>query len=255
MILAIDVGNTNIVLGCVNNKEVTSMARVATNKLMTSDEYCIKIKAIMDLRKIELDKIDGCIISSVVPPVTSVLKKAINLLLGEPAMVVGPGIKTDFDIKIDNPAQLGSDLVVAATAVIDEYPLPAVVVDMGTATTFSVVSKKKSYLGGLIVPGLMTSLQALTSNTAQLPNISLEAPPHVIGKNTIDCMKSGIIFSNAAAIDGIVDRIEEQLGEKVTVVATGGLASVIKPHCKHRVIYDETLLLKGLFIIYNKNKG
>ncbi|MEG0397446.1 MAG: type III pantothenate kinase, partial [Oscillospiraceae bacterium] len=150
MILAIDVGNTNIVLGCVNNKEVTTMARVATNKLMTADEYCIKIKAIMDLRKIELDKIDGCIISSVVPPVTSVLKKAINLLLGEPAMVVGPGIKTDFDIKIDNPAQLGSDLVVAATAVIDEYPLPAVVVDMGTATTFSVVSKKKSYLGGLI---------------------------------------------------------------------------------------------------------
>ena len=254
MLLAIDVGNTNIVLGCADGSKIESMARVATNKIMTADEYAIKIKSILELHGVHIEDIDDCIISSVVPPVTGTLKKAVSYVIGKAPMVVGPGIKTGLDIKIDNPAQLGSDLVVDAVATIANYPLPAVVVDMGTATTFSVINEKGAYLGGMILPGLGTSLQALSSNTAQLPNISIETPEAVIGKNTIDCMKSGIIYGNAATIDGIVDRIEAELSTEVNVIATGGLASKIFHHCRHKVIYDETLLLKGLAIIYEKNK-
>ncbi len=254
MLLAIDVGNTNIVLGCADGNKINSMARVYTNKVRTADEYAVKIKSILELHGVEISQIDDCIISSVVPPVTGALKKAVKYVIGKNPMVVGPGIKTGLDIKIDNPAQLGSDLVVDAVAAIAGYPLPAVVVDMGTATTFSVINKNGAYLGGMILPGLGTSLQALSANTAQLPNISIEAPQEVIGKNTIDCMKSGVIYGNAATIDGIVERIEAELGETVKVIATGGLAAQIFNHCKHEVIYDETLLLKGLSIIYEKNK-
>ena len=169
-------------------------------------------------------------------------------------MVLAAGVKTGLNIKIDNPAQLGADLVANAVAGIHNYPVPLIIIDMGTATTLSVVDEKKQYIGGMILPGPRISLDALTARASQLSGISLEAPKHIVGKNTIECMKSGIVYSNAAAMDGMIERIEEEIGCKATVVATGGLAKSIIPHCKREVILDEELMLKGLYIIYEKNK-
>ena len=167
---------------------------------------------------------------------------------------LGPGVKTGLNIMMDNPGQLGADQVADAVAGIAGYPVPLILIDMGTATTASVVNSKKQYVGGMILPGVGVSLDALTARASQLSGISIDAPRHVIGKNTIECMKSGVLYSNAAALDGIIDRIEEELGEKATVVATGGLAKKIVPHCKREIILDEELLLRGLLIIYEKNK-
>ena len=212
------------------------------------------IKTILDIYHIKGSEIEGGIISSVVPQITNIAKLAAEKILKKEVMVLGPGIKTGLNIMMDHPAQLGADLVANAVAGIALYPLPQIIVDMGTATTFSVVDEKHHYIGGMILPGVRISLDALTARASQLSGISIEAPKRLIGKNTIDCMKSGVLYSNAAAIDGIVERIEEELGQKTTVIATGGLAKKIVPHCKREVILDEDLLLKGLMIIYNKNK-
>ncbi|MEG2143796.1 MAG: type III pantothenate kinase [Oscillospiraceae bacterium] len=254
MLLAIDAGNSNIVLGCIREGKILLVARMATEIIKTDDQYAVQIDGILKMHGIDADKLDNCIISSVVPPLIDTLKRAVEHLTGKVPLVVGPGIKTGLNIKIDNPAQLGSDLVVDAVAAINQYPTPIVVIDMGTATTFSVIGEDMAYLGGMIMPGVRLSLQALSGGTSQLPGISIEPPPRLIGKNTIDCMKSGIVNGNAAMIDGILSRIEEELGKKPTAVATGGLSSVIIPHCRNKIIYDETLLLKGLALIYEKNK-
>ena len=174
-------------------------------------------------------------------------------MLGKSVKIVGPGVKTGMNILMDNPAQVGSDRIVNAVAAINEYPAPLVIIDMGTATTFCVVDAKKNYIGGMILPGVRISLDALTAGTSQLSRISIEAPKKIIGKNTIDCMKSGIIHGNAACIDGMVYRIERELGQKTTVIATGGLAKRIVPYCEQEIIVDDELLLKGLRLIYNKN--
>lgn len=155
---------------------------------------------------------------------------------------------------MDNPAQVGSDRIVNAVAAINEYAAPLIIIDMGTATTFCVVDEKKNYIGGMILPGVRISLDALTSGTSQLSRISIEAPKKIIGKNTIDCMKSGIINGNAACIDGMISRINRELGQEATVIATGGLAKKIVPHCEKEILIDDELLLKGLRLIYEKNK-
>ena len=180
------------------------------------------------------------------PQITNIVKLAAEKILKKNAIVLGPGVKTGLNIMMDNPGQLGADQVADAVAGIAGYPVPLILIDMGTATTASVVNSKKQYVG--------VSLDALTARASQLSGISIDAPRHVIGKNTIECMKSGVLYSNAAALDGIIDRIEEELGEKATVVATGGLAKKIVPHCKREIILDEELLLRGLLIIYEKNK-
>ena len=169
--------------------------------------------------------------------------------------MLGPGLKTGLNILMDQPGQLGADLVADAVAGISEYPVPLIIFDMGTATTVSVVDSQKHYIGGMILPGIQISLDALTARASQLGGISIEAPRRVIGKNTVECMKSGILYSSAASIDGIIDRMEEELGQKATVIATGGLAKKIVPHCRRQVILDEDLLLKGLMVIYEKNQG
>ena len=255
MVLAVDIGNTNIVMGCVDvENTVTAIFRIKTDISRTMWQYAVEIHSMLQLFNIDKTQIDGCIISSVVPPLTSVLKGAVNIALKVNAKIVGVGMKTGLNIMIDNPSAVGSDLVVDAVAVIHQYSLPAVVIDMGTATTFSVIDKRKNYLGGMILPGVTISQSALTERTSQLPKISLEAPKNVIGKNTVDCMKSGAVYGNAAMIDGIVERIEEEIGEKMTVVATGGLSECIVPHCKRKDIQlDSNLLLKGLKILYDKN--
>ena len=255
MIIAVDIGNTNIVLGCAENNRILFRERIATNQTATDLEYAVKIRAALDMNGINFGTIDGAIISSVVPSVTNTVKAAIMKLTGVKVMVVGPGIKTGLSIMIDNPAQLGSDLVVDAVAGIQEYPVPLIIIDMGTATTLSVIDKNRSYLGGMIMTGMAVSTDALISRTAQLPKIAFDPPKKTIGTNTVDCLKSGIMFSNACAIDGLIERIEEELGEKCTVVATGGLSGVVIPLCRRSdIILDDILLLKGLMIIYNKNQ-
>lgn len=253
MILTIDIGNTNIVLGCSHNDEILFIERIATDSTKTETEYAILFKNVLELHSINAKTIDGGIISSVVPSLTNMIKRAINKLADVNIVVVGPGVKTGLKILTDNPAQLGADLVVDAVAGSAEYPLPLIICDFGTATTISVVSKAKEYLGTVIMPGVKVSLDSLVGRTAQLPKISFDPPKHVIGTNTVDCMKSGILYSNAASLDGMIERIEAELGTKTTVVATGGLASTIIPLCKRDIIIDDMLLLKGLVIIYNKN--
>ena len=256
MILAIDVGNTNIVIGCAESgkNKVCFTERISTNQTATDLEYAAVIKTAFEMNGINPSEIDGGIISSVVPSVTDTLKKAVKKYIGIDMLTVGPGVKTGLKIVIDNPAQLGSDLVVDAVAGISKYPVPQIVIDMGTATTLSVVDKNKNYLGGAIMTGMAVSTDALISRTSQLPKIAFEPPKKVIGSNTVDCLKSGIMFSQACAIDGMIDRIEEELGEKCTVIATGGLAGLVVPLCKRKIIFDDNLLLNGLVIIYNKNK-
>ncbi len=254
MILAIDVGNSNIVIGCCEDGKIAFSERISTSRENTALEYAISFKTILELYNIKQNEIDGAIISSVVPSVTTTIKLAIKKIAGIDTKIVGPGTKTGLNIIIDNPAQLGSDLVVDAVAGISEYKLPLIIFDMGTATTASVIDSKGSYLGGMIIPGVNVSLNALTAGTSQLPKINLEPPKKVISSNTVDCMKSGIIFGQASLIDGVIDRFEEELGQKCTVIATGGLSGSIIPYCKRKVIHDKDLLLKGLIKIYEKNK-
>lgn len=254
MVLAVDIGNSNIVLGCFEDDRILFIERLSTNQNSTTLEYTVLIKTILELNNLSHASFQGGIISSVVPSVTQTVKEAMTRLTGKPVMVVGPGVRTGLKIMLDNPAQLGSDRVADAVAAINNYPCPLIIIDMGTATTISVIDGDKNFLGGMIIPGLRVSLDSLTNRTSQLPKISLEPPKKVIGSNTIDCMKSGIIYSTASSIDGAVDRLEEELGEKCTVISTGGLSKAIIPFCRRDIIIDDKLLLKGLVIIYNKNK-
>ena len=207
----------------------------------------------MLMHGIDRHEITGGIISSVVPQLTDILKRSLQICCEIEPLVVGPGIKTGLNILIDNPKQLGSDLVVDAVAALAEYKPPLIVLDLGTASTMSVLDRNGNYRGGVIIPGVRISLDALASRASQLQNISLEAPAHVVGTNTIDCMKIGLIYGQASMFDGMIDRIEEELGEKATIVATGGLARPILMHSHHEIIIDDDLLIKGLVHIYKKN--
>ena len=254
MILAIDIGNTHTIAGCLDNSTIYFVERIATDYQKTAAEYAVILKSIIELNHIELSRIEGIIISSVVPPVSKNIENAVTKLSPIKPFIVGPGLKTGLNIKTDNPAQLGSDLVVGAVAAIDQYPCPLIVFDLGTATTISVIDKNKVFLGVVIYPGVHVAFESLANKTAQLPDIRLEKPDKVIGTTTVACMQSGAIYGNASMIDGMIERIEEELGMTTTVVATGGLASSIATACKKQIIVDDELLLKGLLILYNKNK-
>ena len=251
MLLAIDVGNTNIVLGLIDDEHLIKSGRFSTNINETDEEYAMKIHSFLSIHKAL--KIDGAIISSVVPALISTLKNAVKMICDIDAVIVGPGIKTGLSIKIDDPAQLGADLVVAAVAAKEKYPMPAIIFDLGTATTGSVLDKNGNFLGGIITTGVKTSLNALTAGAALLPQIDITSPKKVIGTNSIESMKSGSVIGTACMLDGLVDRFEAELGEKATVIATGGLGKSIAENCKHDMIIDENLLIDGLRIIYNKN--
>lgn len=254
MILAVNIGNTNIVIGAIDNGKIIFVERLSAVNKKTQLEYALDIKNIISLYDIDAKKIDGGIISSVVPLLTDVIKEAINKIFGFTPYVVGPGIKTGINIRLDNPAEIGADLVAQAVAVISEYEAPALIIDLGTATTFSYIDDNKNILGGLIMPGIRISLEALTENASQLMDISVEPPKEVIGRNTKESMKSGVVYGNAAMIDGIISRIEKSVGKLSTIVATDGWSKLIIPYCEHQIIYDEDLLLKGLWTIYKKNK-
>lgn len=253
MILAVDIGNTNIVIGCIEGEKVRFVERVSTDLSKTELEYVVEFKTLFDLYRVGIEDIKGSIVSSVVPPLNNIVRAAMEKLLHIKPLLVGPGLKTGLNILMDNPGQVGSDLIVNAVAGLHYYGAPIILIDMGTATTISVVDEKKNYVGGMILPGVRVSLESLVNRTSQLPKISLEAPKKIIGRNTIECMKSGIVIGQAAQMDGMVERIWEEMGAQVTVVATGGLAGCIIPHCRNKIICDNELTLKGLGIIYRKN--
>lgn len=254
MLLAIDIGNTNILIGGIQDDKIIFKARIATDRTRTSDQYGVEIKNMIEALGSKISDISDCIISSVVPPVFNSVRTGVIKIIGKQPMVVGPGLKTGLNIHVDVPSQVGSDRIVIAVAALAEYQAPLILIDMGTATTIEVVEPENRYLGGVIFPGVKVSLDALTSRAAQLPGISLDQPKQVIGKNTVDCMRSGTMYGNAAMIDGLVDRIEEELGHSSTIIATGGLARFITPLCKRDIIVEKDLLLKGLNLIYKKNR-
>ncbi len=254
MLLAIDIGNTNLVIGCIENDEIVFKARIATDQLRTSDQYGVEIKNMMEAYGVQVGDIDDCIISSVVPPVFNSVRTGVIKVIGKQPMVVGPGLKTGLNIHMDVPSQVGSDRIVIAVAALAEYSAPLILMDLGTATTIEVVEPENKYIGGIIFPGVKVSLEALTNRAAQLPGISLDQPKQIIGKNTVDCMRSGIMYGTAAMLDGLVERIEGEIGHSATLIATGGMAQFITPLCKRNIILEKDLLLKGLNILYKKNK-
>ena len=255
MILAVDVGNTNVVLACLENGKAVGMSRYATNRDELASDYALKIRQSLELDKIDTKKLEGAIISSVVPPVTEAIREAIKRLLGIDSLVVGSGIKTGINIRIDDPGTAGCDLITGAVGALSKYKPPIIIIDMGTATTLFALDKSGAFIGGSRIPGVKLSYSALSSGASLLPVISVsEAPKKVISTNTVDCMKSGAIFGTASMIDGMIERMEAELGGNVTSVATGGLAGHIIPYCKKKIEYEPELLLDGLQIIYDKNK-
>ena len=254
MLLAIDVGNTNIVIGCIEKGKILHVFRVFSNIAKTADEYSVEIKNILEFHEVERGKIDGSVISCVVPPLTNVLKDAVKQLTGVSAMVVGAGIKTGMNISIDDPGTLAGDMVAASVGALSKYSTPAIIVDMGTATKMMVLDKDGSFIGGAILPGVAISMNALTAGTSLLPRVPIEAPAKCISANTVESMKSGAIFGAASMIDGMAERFEIELGMQALVVATGGLAEPIYRHCKRVIMHDPNLILHGLNVIYEKNQ-
>lgn len=254
MILAVDIGNTNIVVGCIDNGEIKMTARVASDRQKTGDEYALFLKNLLKLHEIPADCFEGGIISSVVPSLSGALKYAAETVIGKEMLLVSAGLKTSLNIRMDNPRQVGADLIVDGVAALSKYKAPIVVFDMGTATTMSLIDEDGCYAGGMIIPGAVLSLNALSSRTSQLPHVGVEAPKTLIGKNTVDCMRSGIVYSNAAMIDGLIERVAAVLKKPLTAIATGGLSEVIVPYCKEKVILEPNLLLEGLWILYCKNR-
>ena len=254
MLLCVDIGNTNIVLGCYRGDDCIFSSRISTDKARLQDQYAVDIGSILSLYCIEPSLITESIISSVVPSLTEPLSYAIELVTGSYPMILNPGLKTGLNIKIDNPAQLGSDFVACAVAAKEKYPLPLVIIDMGTATTISAVAANGDFIGCAILPGLRVSTEALVARTSLLTGISYQAPKSAIGANTNDSMQSGVIYGSAAMLDGLCERFFDELGETGVAVATGGLASIVVPYCKTPIIIDNMLLLDGLRSVFKKNQ-
>jgi len=254
MILAVDIGNSNIVIGGIAGDEILFEARLRTDATKTSDEYCIDLKMILDVYGFSAKDVEGSIIASVVPQVLNSMKTSVLKLTGKTPLVVGPGLKTGLNIAIENPSQTGADLVVGCVAALREHQAPMIVIDMGTATTMIVLDKNSAMIGGCIMPGVKISMDALTDRTALLPGLQLDQPKRAIGRNTIDCMRSGLMLGAACMIDGMIERMEEELGYKTTVIATGGIAKFVIPMCRREIVYDKDLLVKGLATLYRENR-
>ena len=256
MLLAIDVGNSNTSIGLFDdNKNLQFLASLDTDSRKTADQISVDLMNLFTLYGFNYKHVTGAILCSVVPPLNFMMQKALTRLLGKPPMVVGPGVKTGLNIRLTNQTQVGADIVADAVSALEKFPAPIITIDMGTATTIGVISEGRNYEGGLLLPGVNVSLEALSRRAAQLPDISLQHPKSLIGKNTEDCMRSGIVYGTAGMLDGVIDRIREEFpGKEVTVVATGGNAPVIVRYCRNKIIYDKYLLMEGLWTIYQKNK-
>lgn len=256
MILVLDVGNTNIVVGGFEGETLRFHLRIKSDRMGTADEYMLKLKGLLEARGVDLGAVEGGILSTVVPELRYALCQAMELLTGKAFLVVSDRMDTGLPLRMDAPERLGADLIVGAVAALSLYRPPLVIFDMGTATTMSVVDPSGTYIGGSIIPGLRLSMDALSAHAAQLPFIDLREPPaRLIGSNTVDCMRSGAILGCAAMLDGLIGRVEEELGETVTVVATGGLMGTVLPYCRRTIHFEEDLLLTGLLQLYRRNAG
>ena len=254
MILALDIGNTSIIVGGMEAGQAAFTLRLSSDLARTADEYAALLSFSAAQRCVDLKIAEGAIISSVVPQLTGVLFEVVRSLTGTTPIVVGPGVKTGLRIRIDDPGELGADFVAAAVAALDRYPLPCVTIDMSTATAIGVLDGEGNYIGGVIAPGLVVSGNALARRTAQLPNVYVQPPPTVINRNTADSMRSGLVYGTAAMLDGLLDRIEAELGAPVSAVATGDQASAITPFCRRQITLEPDLLMRGLWLIYQKNR-
>lgn len=257
MLLAIDIGNSNISVGLFDESgELKFLSSIDTDSRKTADQISIDLMNLFHLYHYDLSDLTGAIFSSVVPPFNFMMEKALTRLLGKPPMIVGPGIKTGLNIRMEVHNQLGADIVANAVAALEKYPAPIIMIDMGTATTVSYISAQRTYEGGMMFPGVRLSLDALSDHTAQLPDIALQHPKSLIGKNTEDCMRSGIVYGTAGMLDGLIDRIKETLpSEQLSIVATGNNAPVIVRYCRNQVVYDKYLLMEGLYRIFRKNQS
>lgn len=256
MLLAIDVGNSNTSVGLFDkNKSLRFLASLDTDSRKTADQISIDLMNLFTLYHFNYTDVTGAILCSVVPPLNFMMEKALTRLLGKPPMVVGPGVRTGLNIRLAVQTQVGADIVADAVAALEKFPTPIITIDMGTATTIGVISEGRTYEGGLLLPGVNVSLEALSRRAAQLPAISLQAPKNLIGKSTEDCMRSGIVYGTAAMLDGIIDRIRGEFpGKELHIVATGGSAPFIVKFCRNKILYDKTLLMKGLWAIYKRNQ-
>lgn len=255
MILAVDIGNSTVVMGLIDNNELIACKKTVTDISELEVNYREEIKTLLKSHSIPESKIEGAIISSVVPLLTDILKEAVSDIFKSEPMIVSSESITEIDIITDNPSQLGGDRIADAAAGINEYGAPLVIIDMGTATTVSVINPEKQFLGGLILPGVRTSLNSLINNTSQLPRIKLGTPSkRIIGRNTVSSIENGIIYGTAAQIDGLIQRLSEELDFNPKIIATGGNAGVVIPYCNSKIIYDKNLLLKGLYVIYQNEK-
>ncbi len=250
MILALDIGNTNIVVGGIENGEVLFTGRMKTDEKTSADQIASQIDFILKLH--DAPRPEGGIISSVVPFVTGRAEKAVKSLTGRDAIVVDKN-NIGINIEMDNPEKVGEDMLVDAVAALAKYEPPLIIFDMGTASTCSIIDKNGSYIGSIIAPGVCISMNALSECCSKLPRIELSEPQNIIAKNTVQSMKSGIVYGNAAMMDGIADRVFDELGYKTRIIATGGVGCVIVPHCRHEMEYDPDLLLKGLAVLWEKN--
>lgn len=254
MVLTVDIGNTNITIGVFNKNDLLFTARLATDRKRTEDQYAVELLNIFKLRNADISEFSGAIISSVVPELTDVLKAAVASVTDKDPMIlrndIGSGLKVINNIN----GQIGADIAAVAVAAINKYPLPCFVLDLGTATKIILLDENGMFMGCTISPGVGISLYALASRTSQLPTINLETPDSSIGTNTIDCMKSGLVYGTAAMLDGLTERMEKDFGQKVaSIIATGGLSKEIIKNCNKTVIYDENLILHGLKVIYDNN--
>ena len=256
MLLAIDVGNSTTSVGLFDReKNLRFLAYLDTDSRKTADQISIDLMNLFALYHYNYQDVTGAIFCSVVPPLNFMMSKALTRLLGKPPMMVGPGVRTGLNLRMENQVQVGADIVADAVAALERFEPPIITIDMGTATTIGVIDAQRNYVGGMLLPGVNVSLEALSRRAAQLPAISLQHPKAVIGKNTEDCMRAGIVYGTAGMLDGIIERIRGEFGgREISVVATGGNAPVIVKYCKTPIVYDKFLLMNGLWAIYQKNK-
>ena len=256
MLLAIDVGNSTTSVGLFDReKNLRFLAYLDTDSRKTADQISIDLMNLFTLYHYNYQDVTGAIFCSVVPPLNFMMSKALTRLLGTPPMMVGPGVRTGLNLRMENQVQVGADIVADAVAALERFEPPIITIDMGTATTIGVIDAQRNYVGGMLLPGVNVSLEALSRRAAQLPAISLQHPKAVIGKNTEDCMRAGIVYGTAGMLDGIIERIRGEFGgREISVVATGGNAPVIVKYCKTPIVYDKFLLMNGLWAIYQKNK-